>query len=234
MNARGERVFSPEGGWVSLGSSAHPAIDPKTVSAAGNGEACQSLRGSIALRALLARETGLQAALAGEDRGLPRGGGRAMIRKDLDGLERAEGAERPLNRLKHHVADVRSAHTGIDHRSPGVPPAVVSINDESPTNELAGPSRVNAKPSEQCARKAVVRCLLRHLDRACPSPKLALGSLIRSAGCRTVRSPVTSSSPVTATLLPSSIRRRQRDKRLGAMPLQRACIAIGPSLHGHA
>ena len=37
MDARGERVFGPERGWLSFRSSIQPSIDARTVWASGNG-----------------------------------------------------------------------------------------------------------------------------------------------------------------------------------------------------
>jgi hypothetical protein len=57
-------------------------------------------------------------------------------------------------------------------------------------------------------------------------PSWRSSSRMRLSISRTSRLLVTSSSPVTATLPPSSISRRQRYKRLGATPLRRATIEM--------
>ena len=86
-------------------------------------------RQAIALRALHLGEAGARTKLPGEDAGVPRRVGSAVVGEYLDRVRRLANTEAPLHRLEHHVADVRSADAGIHHNAPGDDLAIMRIDE---------------------------------------------------------------------------------------------------------
>ncbi len=77
-----------------------------------------------------------------------------MRLEHLHGLGHAVGAEARLDRLEHHVADVRAADPGVRSGAPGDDLPIMRVDDERTSNDVPIPSQVNSKPSEQRASEA--------------------------------------------------------------------------------
>ena len=164
MNSRGERILSPECGWWSLRCLDQAPIKAIAEAAAGQGGDLdavalegvdQGLRDAgSSHRAPDGRGARLQPELAGDDAGLPRGMGGAVVAEDLDGLGRVAGPAAALVGLEHHVLDVRPADPGVGHGPPGDDLPAVRVDEEGAADDVAVPSHADSKPS---GRRAITR-----------------------------------------------------------------------------
>ncbi len=79
--------------------------------------------------------------------------GAAVIGEPLERMGRAQGGEPCLDSFQHHVTDHAAADAGARDCMPGDDLAVMGIDDEGETNDLAVPATTAAAPPSVIKRR---------------------------------------------------------------------------------